>query len=262
MELVHEHSAIPVAAMEPRDVLRAELARRGEKNARYSLRAFAKSLGMSHTVLSLVMSGKRQLSKRAAARVVNALALSPEESQALFRERSETASNFVATPTPLDLDTFAVISEWYHFAILSLLEIPKARLETGWISKQLGITNLEASLAIERLTRLGLIARGKEGRWRQTKKSYRIDPRYSTAATRRFQFQLLDKATQSLQNEPLDHRDHTSTTFAMDPALLPYAKARIQKFRRQLSSELEQLGTPKRVYNLTVQLCGCSRETT
>ena len=59
--------------------------------------------------------------------------------------------------TIVDLDTFAVISDWYHYAILSLLEVTDARLDPRWISKRLGINRLEARLAIERLKRLSLI---------------------------------------------------------------------------------------------------------
>ncbi|MBI3295491.1 MAG: DUF4423 domain-containing protein [Deltaproteobacteria bacterium] len=213
---------------------------------------------MSHTVLSLVLSGKRPLSKKAAISVAAQLALSPTEAQALFSSNGTTA--FVSEPSPMDLDTFAVIAEWYHFAILSLLELPNARLEAQWIARQLNLSPLEAGLAIDRLIRLGIIAQNKDGRWRQTKESFRLDPRHSTTATRRFQLQLIQKAVESLENEPLEKRDHTSTTFAMDPALLPYAKARIQTFRRELTSELEQLGTPRQVFNLTVQLFASSKE--
>ena len=256
---MHSSLSQPVSP-EPRQLLKDELARRSERNPHYSLRAFARSLGMSHTVLSLVLSGKRPLSKKAAVLVATALALTPDEAHALFRLRTGKTTPFVPEPTSMDLDTFAVIAQWYHFAILSLLELPDARLEAEWIGRQLIISSQDAALAIDRLIRLGILAQPDDGRWKQTKKSFRLDPRSSTAATRRFQLQLLNKAIESLQNDPLEKRDHTSTTFAMDPALLPYAKARIQKFRRELTSELEQLGTPSRVYNLTLQLFGCSKE--
>ena len=43
--------------------LRAELQRRTQLNPRYSMRSFAKALDVSHSLLSLVMSGKRSPSK-------------------------------------------------------------------------------------------------------------------------------------------------------------------------------------------------------
>ena len=40
----------------------------------------------------------------------------------------------------------------------------------------------------------------------------------------------------------------------MDPALLPYAKEKIRRFRKNLCAELEDAGNPKAVYTLSVQL--------
>ncbi len=43
-------------------------------------------------------------------------------------------------------------------------------------------------------------------------------------------------------------------TFVMDPKFIPYAKKRIQSFRRSLVEELEKMGPPKEVYHLSVQI--------
>jgi transcriptional regulator with XRE-family HTH domain len=57
---------------------------RKEKNPRYSLRAFARSLGVSSGQLSEILSGKRPLSHKLARRIAIALALTEEESQKLI----------------------------------------------------------------------------------------------------------------------------------------------------------------------------------
>lgn len=57
---------------------------RKEKNPRYSLRAFARSLGVSSGQLSEILSGKRPLSHKLARRISIALALTEEESQKLI----------------------------------------------------------------------------------------------------------------------------------------------------------------------------------
>ena len=51
-----------------RDILREELATRCQANSRYSLRAFARDLGVSHSYISQVLSGKLRLSFRQALR--------------------------------------------------------------------------------------------------------------------------------------------------------------------------------------------------
>jgi transcriptional regulator with XRE-family HTH domain len=57
---------------------------RKDKNPRYSLRAFARSLGVSSGQLSEILSGKRPLSHKLARRISMALALTEEESQKLI----------------------------------------------------------------------------------------------------------------------------------------------------------------------------------
>ena len=50
-----------------------------ENNPSYSIRAFAKKLGTTATTLSLVMSGKRKVSKKLAASFCEKLLLTPSE---------------------------------------------------------------------------------------------------------------------------------------------------------------------------------------
>lgn len=271
MKQSHAIPAVPDARL----LLQQELSRRCEKNPRYSLRSFAKSLGMSHTVLSLVLSGKRPLSKKAIRLVADHLCLNPAQTEQLLARRgaqpqrgstsgremrSPGASSASADYQQITLDTFALISDWIHYAILSLLEIDGSRFDARWIAKHLGITEITAKLAMERLVRLDLVAKNKFGRWRQTGKPLKVENTVSTASTRKFHQQLMYKAIESLENDPMEVRDFSAITLAMDSQSIPYAKERIRQFRRELSLELERMGVPKRVYNLTVQIYPVSKK--
>lgn len=253
-----------------RAFLRNELAGRHEKNPQYSLRAFSRSLGVSHTLVSLVLAGKRPMSRKMAERISDKLGMDPAERTAFVEHGSPRAPR--ATPgkpvkggssahedpssqlaTRLELDQFAMISEWYHLAILSLLEIPAARFEAKWIAARLGIGEMQASLAMDRLKRLGLVV--KQGRgYRQSGHPIRFDNRTSTVATRKFHRQLMERASETLETEAPENREFSSMTFCLDPAQLPVARERIRDFRRALTAELEQAGNPERVYHLSVQL--------
>jgi len=70
---------------------------RKEKNPRYSLRAFARSLGVSSGQLSEILSGKRPLSHKLARRISIALALTDEESQKLIHLVSQQSQFLEAT---------------------------------------------------------------------------------------------------------------------------------------------------------------------
>ena len=227
------------------------------------MRRFSQALGVSHTVLSLVLSGKRPLSKKAAIKVSDFLGFDPTQRDSLLANRKSIG------PCPagqtdyqqISLDVFSVVSDWYHFAILSLLILPGAKFEPRWISSKLGISEIESKLAIERLVRLGLVEKNSKGQWKQAGKSIKIDNPHSTAATRKFHTQLLAKALESLEHDPFDRRDFTAMTLAIDPAQLPYARERIRAFRRDLTDELESRAKPKQVYNLNIQLFPISKST-
>ena len=247
-------SRLTMRQTEPQKILRAELSKRVRKNPKYSLRSFARASGVSHTVLSLVMNGKRPLSRKAAVKLAGFLSLPPEEQSLFTRRPDEANAPKDAAYRQISLDTFSVISEWYHLAILSLLELPRARFEARWIAHSLSIPESEVRLAMERLLRLELVEEISPGRFRQAGKPLKVENTVSTGATRLFHRQLLEKALEALETVPVEERDHSSMTLAIDPAHVPYARKRIQQFRRELAADLEAKGNPEVVYELAVQL--------
>ena len=251
----------------PRLLLQSELTRRIQRNPRYSMRRFAQALGMSHTVLSLVLSGKRPLSKKAAGKVSDFFGMGPVDRERILAHRyGENRGTPVARVRRVEsdaqqmtLDTFSVISDWYHFAILSLLEVPRAKFEARWISSKFGISEMEAKDAIERLQRLELVTKNAKGEWKQSGAPIRFDNRDSTAATRKYYKQLLSRALESLEHDPAESRDFTSMTLALDPADMSLAREKIRAFRRELTQELEGRARPSQVYNLNIQLFPLSK---
>jgi plasmid maintenance system antidote protein VapI len=239
----------------PVDLLRQALLERAQKNPAFSMRAFARATGISHTVLSLVLSGKRSLSKKAAAKLADYLELNPEDRLRVMNTYSKAKPVEFSS---LSLDAFSVIADWYHYAILSLLDLPKenfgAKLEARGIARRLGITVLEAKLAIERLQRLDLIYQSEDGRWTSKGRSLKVDNTISTPATRKFHKQLLEKAADSIERDDISERAISAVSLAIDASQIDFAKERIRNFRRELMAELEAKGHPDSVYFLTIQL--------
>ncbi|MBI1859650.1 MAG: TIGR02147 family protein [Deltaproteobacteria bacterium] len=239
-----------------REILDGVLRRRVRKNPGYSLRSLARSLGVSHSLLSLVLAGKRPVSRKLARRLVSEMTLSPEENRTILEDLHNGSARGQHTPSvyrDLSLDQFSVVSEWYHFAILSLLELPGARFNPLWIARQLKITPDQARTAMRRLTRMGFVAK-VNGQWRQCTPPLKLDNKISTLATRRYHRQILEKAITSLETDSLEVRDVSGFVFAMNPEAIPYAVERIRQFRRDLGEELEKMGTATAVYHLAVQL--------
>ena len=62
-----------------RFILATELTRRQSRNPSYSLRSFAKALGISATALSEALNGKRCLRRDSAQKIADRLAIPPED---------------------------------------------------------------------------------------------------------------------------------------------------------------------------------------
>src|SRR5688572_28045022 len=67
--------------MDLRARLREEFRRRADRNPRYSLRAFARAVGLHHSNLARVLDGSRGLSRRSLRRVCGRLGLAPSDLQ-------------------------------------------------------------------------------------------------------------------------------------------------------------------------------------
>src|SRR5687768_7986409 len=149
----------------PKQFLIQELERRQKINPRYSLRAFAKHMGLSPGELSEILKGKRKLSIKSAVRVSKALGLNVTESKHLLNlanlDKGEGLDILMSqgpkNQEALSADVFHVISDWYCFAILNLADTKDFSWNTSYIAKRLGLTLTQAQSALERLERVGLI---------------------------------------------------------------------------------------------------------
>lgn len=251
-------------ALDAKTILERELKRRCEANPRYSMRAFAQGLGVSHTALSLILSGARPPSRKMVALISERLGLSPQEKWELLISRAtgEVSKGEVLQFDQISLDQFELLSDWYHYAILSLLELPKTKFEAKWLAKRLNISETQAKLSIDLLKRLNLVEEATRGRWRQRGGPIKVENNVSTSATRKHHRQLLERAIHSLENDPFELRDFSAMTFVMDVKSIPYAKERIRSFRRELMQELETRGRPDEVYRLAVQIYPVTRPLT
>lgn len=208
--------------------------------------------------LSDMLNGKRPITNQMKQRLGLALGLSIGEIETYMT----AAKSHQVVPTAdekvrqIALDQFSLISEWYHYAILELLKVRDFKPNTAWIARALGLTKGEANIAIERLMRLGLIENDPERGWVETTGGYstNISPGLTSAGAKKLQKQILEQSLKALEEIPLAKRNHTSMTLAIDPAALPEAVKRIARFRRELADFLEQSGTAREVYQISVSI--------
>lgn len=231
------------------EILKRELGRRCAANPRYSLRAFAKALEVSPANLSLILNGKRVASARTVSKMIARLDLTPLDRQKLWPTDVESPVD------NLDLSTVERICHWLSYALLSLALTKNFRGDEKWAAKRLGVSVHEVRVSRDALISAGLM----DENWRPKRSSLRINNAVTTAMTRQFQRQLIAKALESMENDPMPERDLTSITFAMSPEQMPRVKEEIRKFRLKMAALFEQAKVSEEVYNLTVQIVPVTR---
>ncbi len=256
--------------------LKDALSLRCQKNPSYSLRAFARALRLDPTALSRILSGKQVPSLKVAHQCIQVLELGPEQSrkfllslaksqaQRNLRRRpprgfSDLADLYIQSPsdlvvTPLDNESYQVIAEWFHAAILELTFSDDFKSNAKWVASQLGISPITAKLAIDRMLDLRLLKKGPRGQLLKTHKQLdTVDRHLSSPALRKGQKQFLEKAIESVENDSIDERDMSFMVMNIDPSKIPEAKKMIVHFRQVLCKYLES-GKRGRVYNLQISL--------
>lgn len=253
--------------------LRKVLSQRCDKNPRYSIRAFAKSLRTDPGSISRILAGKQVPSFKICEKIFASLALSPSE-QKKFLASVALQRKFLGlrrTPPQLkefdsrketrrevDADIWSVISNWYYGAIMELTYVEGFQSDPRWIAQQLNISELQAASAIQILMDLKLLKmeNGKLIKVVEQVASAKKD--VTSAAHKRLQRQILEKAIFSLENDEIEDRNTTSMTMAIDPEKIPLAKKLIQDFSRDLCAVLES-GRRKQVYQLGVSFFPISK---
>jgi len=248
--------------------LRDELENRMRGNSRYSMRAFARDLQIAPQIMSQVLKGKKGISSSKAAQLSEKLGLSPKEAiyfgdlVTLAHARSESARKIAElrisrskSGKSFDLlqeDTFKVISDWHHYAIVELTRLKNFDVCPESIAKALGIQVHEARQAITRLIKIGLLEE-TGGSLRSTKTDFATKQDAPSAAVRKFTKQILEKGASALENQKIPDRDFGTMTMAISKSKLPEAKQLIRAFRRDLAALLEQ-GSRDDVYVFSTQL--------
>ncbi len=250
--------------------LKKELARRMKANPSYSLRALARALSVDATALSRIIRGQQVPSAKLAAKLINALNASAEEREKFLASIARTQNKRDLTrrspvwntivdraalkdTKDLDSELYRVIGEWYHMAILVLTQEKGFQRSPRWIAEQLGISEPDAKLAVDRLLQLHLLEEKDETLVMTMDHMTSANKEESTAAHRRNQRQFLEKAIESLENDPIRERSHTSMTMAISLDKLDAAKQLIEDFSTSLC-ELLETGEQARVYNLSIAL--------
>jgi uncharacterized protein (TIGR02147 family) len=249
-----------------REILKNEFEQRNLKNARYSLRSFARDLGLSPSRLSEVLNGRYGLSRKASEDIADKLSFSKTEKERfcdlvdLSHARSKTKKELarlrlkknILKYKTMELDAFRVISDWHHLAILELTYLDHFKNDSTLIGKTLGISPSVVESAIDRLKKVGLI-KEKAGNLVATEDFSAIGDDKPSLAVKNFHKQIMERALSALFVQSFEERDFSSVVMAISKSKLPQAKDLIRKFKKEFSTLVTDTTSKDSVYCLGIQ---------
>lgn len=222
-----------------------------QKNFRWSQRAFASKIGLSSGALSEILKGKRLLSLQLKKKISAKLQLSPAEESIFFQE--ELPNHLKAHRLEyfkLSDDQFHLISDWWHYAILNLINTKGFKPQITWISQRLALEEKTVGEAWDRLLRLELIKKNGKSFIRTYKRLDTSDDLVNISI-QKSHLQDLEKIEESITNVPVQYRDHSSMTVVINQKSIAKAKELIRLFQDRFSEEVE-VDSGDEVYKLSV----------
>lgn len=252
-----------------REYLEREFQARLRRNAGYSLRAFARDIGMQPSKLSEVLRGIRGLSKKTAERVAKQIKLSSQETSVFLslidlhqrrnRSTQKLAEEKLKSLAAMDgygelsLERFKIISDWHHFTILELTELDCFESDPKWIAGRLGIPTKTVSEAIERLLDFGLLERTQGGELKQTHRNLATPSGIPSRELREHHSQILMKADAALTEVDITERDFSAITLAFNSTQMDEIRRELKELRRRVGQKIQDQGQKDRVYCLSMQ---------
>jgi uncharacterized protein (TIGR02147 family) len=249
------------------DILKNKFSERCQRNKEYSLRAYARDLGISPQRLSHILNRNYGLSEKAATDIAKKLGFTENEIThfttmvAAKHSRSKIAKDKASKQLAelkshyqdLSIDHFKIVSDWYHFAIMELSLLESFSSSPKSVAKALDITELEAKIAIERLLRLELMEKTKGGKLKITG-NYFADPKGTPSdALKKFHQQLMQKAQTALFTQGLAEREFSSTIIAINKSDLAEAQKDLRAFRASFDKKFSVKDNKTNIYCLGMQ---------
>jgi len=238
------------------DFVKKEFEERQQRNTQYSLRAYAKSIGIDHSILSKILSKKRSLTFETADRILSALDIQMSIKNSLLLTISDP-SNFHGIGRH---DEYRTISKeemkkslgWEAKAVLMAFEIPSVNPDTQSIAKFLNLSNDQVQGHIDTFIKMDLLL-VSEGIYKFNGQSLVTKGSLSNQDILTTQRSLIEAALKYLDHQELPSV-YSSSTIAIPVSVMPEAKRRLDEFRWAFGSWIDNVEKEKTdVYQMNVQ---------
>lgn len=162
-----------------------------------------------------------------------------------------------AAKTVIDEKAFGLISNWYGFAIRSLINVKGFTEDLDWIAKKLMflVSPKAIQTTLNHLLELGLVVRNAAGALVSTEASIHTTNDISSEFIKKHHEEMLDNAKRALRMIGVEKREFTSATITFDSSRVAEAKQLIRKFKSDFENlfESSKNSSGDSVYQIQVQ---------
>jgi len=254
-----------------RSYIRDVLIEKQKKNPKFSLRSFAKMLGVQSSFLSMVLNGKRDLSEETASLISEKLNLNSLDSKKLIlllrlektvhsKQRSQILEDLeVLDPSlkgkrDLAVDQFRAISEWYHLPLQLLVVLPGFEWSEEAAAKELGITVYEVREALERLSALELIEWIPGEKPKKAEGRLMVSSPFKNEALKKYHTQMLEKNITALTEQEPAERFTGTMNLAFDENGLQEAHVVLKEAMEKLAKIADKKARSKKIYHANLNI--------
>jgi uncharacterized protein (TIGR02147 family) len=238
----------------PADFLNATFLKKSQENPKFSLRAFARKLGLSPGSLHSLLTKKKRLSVERSHEIAEKLQLTEKERdyftllvqkdstknpklKASLIEKANLLNPVLKTGQRelLEADHYSVLENWYGFAILECLARVKPRGGSShWkrhtLARALQLTTAEVNSSIDRFTRLGWVEELDSGSLHYKKTGILAKSEKAENAFHPFYLSSIQKMIGTIDSQSPVEKYIGAETIGFDPTQLPAVKKLADEF--------------------------------
>lgn len=238
--------------------MREGLSLKQRNNPHYSLRAYARDIGIHPATLSQIINGKRALPVKDSEKVIKRLNLGPKERSlfidSLAKNKSYNQIKISEEDNRLVLDEsyYKIIAEWEHYAVLELFNLEDFQRTKEDVALRLDLTSNRTEVVLHNLTVCKLLELDEEGKLKKVPSDVKTSEDIVSQALRDSHKEAMQMGVSKIDEVAVELRDFSSSTLAIDMKKLPEAKALIREFRMKMAALLNS-GDKTEVYQIAVQ---------
>jgi uncharacterized protein (TIGR02147 family) len=237
-------------------ILQKEFNEKSSRNNLYSIRAFARDIGIGKSTLHEILNKNKKVSKATCTKILSYLNYSDTDFQQILNYNTNPTQDILFKK--LSNEEFNRIATCEHYVILSLSQSKSCPSNLLKLSQRIMLPEEETKQLVKDLLELNLIAIEEEKIVRTSKlltTSYDIP----SQTIKDYHKSSLDKVKLALSDIEVELRDIASTTFLMSPEKMNSLKEELKAIRRKIVSSVEDNKEDSEAFLINISVIPVSR---